>query len=368
MIAKRKTNIELLRIFSMILIILHHYVAHGGLVDIDIISGNKFIGKFLYIGGKLGVVIFILIIGYFMVDSKFKIRKLIKIYLEVLFYSVGIYLILLFCNKIEFSLTKFIKSILPISYGQYWFVTGYIGLYIFSPFINKLIKNLDKSQYITLILIGTIVLVVIPTLTPKGKGIYSDILYFIYLYVLSGYLKKYKIKFIDSKKKCILLIITMLIFIMTVSIVSTFMAQYVKIFDKLIKYFDKSNSVPILILALSIFELFRTVEIRENKAIYMFARTSFAVYLIHDNVNFKKILWNDIFKTNEFFYANSVKLLIHIIVTLAVIYIGCTMIELIREKLFRRIIYNIKINKIETILDKIDERMNMVVDNENIDC
>lgn len=365
---KRKANIELLRIISMILIVLHHYVAHGGLVDIDTISNNKFIGEFLYIGGKLGVVIFILISGYFMVDSKFKVRKLIKIYLEVLFYSLGIYLVLIFNNKIEFSLVSFFKSILPISYGQYWFVTGYVGLYIFSPFINKLIKNLEKSQYITLILIGTITLVIIPTFTPKGNGIYSDVLYFIYLYVLAGYLKKYDIKFINSRKKCILLIAFMLIFILTISIISTFLGQHIKVFNKGIKYFDKSNSIPILILALSIFELFRMIEIPENKIIYLLARTSFAVYLIHDNVNFKKILWNDILKTSEFFYANSVNLLMHIVLSFTIIYGVCTIIELIREKIFEFTIYNMKINRVEIILDKIDEKMNVVINDENINC
>lgn len=364
---KRKANIELLRIISMILIVLHHYVAHGGIVDIDIISGNKFIGEFLYIGGKLGVVIFILISGYFMVDSKFKIRKLIRIYLEVLFYSIAIYILLILSNKIEFSLTEFVKSMLPISYRQYWFITEYMGLYIFSPFINKLIKSMNKKQYITLIMVGTITLVIIPTLTPKGKGIYSDMLYFIYLYLLAGYLKKYEIKFINSKKKCILLIISMLIFIMIISTVSTFMAQYIKAFEKGIKYFDKSNSIPILILALSTFELFRTLEVKENKIIYTLARTSFAVYLIHDNANFKKILWNDIFKTSELFCASSVKLLIHIIVTIITIYLVCTVIEIIREKIFEKTIYNIKANKIEKILNKIDKKMNVGIDNENID-
>ena len=61
-----------------------------GLVNINSININRFVGQFLYIGGKLGVVIFVLISGYFLVDSKFKIKKLLKLFLEVLFYSVGI--------------------------------------------------------------------------------------------------------------------------------------------------------------------------------------------------------------------------------------------------------------------------------------
>lgn len=368
MSTKRKANIELLRIVSMILILLHHYVAHGGLVDIDLISQNKFIGEFLYIGGKLGVVIFVLITGYFMVNSRFRIRKLIKIYLEVLFYSFVIYIILLLSNKVEFSITNFVKSLLPISYSQYWFATCYIGLYIFSPFLNKLIKHLDKNQHNTLILVGTITLVIIPTFTPQGDSFYSEMLYFMYLYILAAYLKKYGINFINTKSRCILLIVSMLIVIMTVSVMSTFLAQYFSIFKKGIKYLHESNSIPILLLALSIFELFRKMDLKENKLIFTLAKTSFSVYLIHDNANFKKVLWHDLFKTNEYFYANIINLLIHIVSTVVIIYVLCTIIELIREKIFEGTIYKIKINKIEKMLNYIDKRMNKVIDSENINC
>ena len=119
---KRQLNFEFLRIISMILILLHHYAYHGGLVDIDQIGANKIVGLLINMGGKLGNIIFILISGYFMVDKEFKIKKLLKIIFETIFYSVVILLILLITNNINFSLiTNFIYSIW-ICYSLCWII------------------------------------------------------------------------------------------------------------------------------------------------------------------------------------------------------------------------------------------------------
>lgn len=357
--SKRKMNIELLRILSMIMIVLHHYVAHGGLINIENININKFIGEFLYIGGKLGVVIFVLISGYFLENSKFKIKKLLKLFFEVLFYSIVIYSVLLLCNKVPFSIKTLIKAILPISYNQYWFITCYIGVYVFSPFINKLINNINQSQYKTLMVICLIFLVILPMLTPQGGGFYNEFSYFIFLYLIAGYQKKYGFKFINENKKCILWIVCMILVMMGVSVISTYMSKYVTIFEKGILYLDKSNSLPTLILALSIFGLFLKLDIKYNKIISIFGKTSFAVYLIHDNVNLRYSIWNEIFKTNEFVDKNIFILLLHIIGTVITIYVVASIIELIRMYFTEKIINKIKIQKIGNILNKIDSKMNV---------
>lgn len=355
---ERKMNIELLRILSMLMILLHHYVAHGGLIDIKGITINRFIGEFFYIGGKLGVVIFVLISGYFLIDSKFKIKKLLKLFFEVLFYSIIIYGILIISGNVEFSAEKFIKALLPISYNQYWFVTCYIGLYLFSPFINKLINNINKTQYKNLLVVCLISFVILPMLTPKGSGFYNEFSYFIFLYLISGYQKKYGFKFIDKKKKCVILMLSMTGLMLGVSVISTYMSQYISAFEKAILYLDRSNSFTILTLALSIFGIFLRLNINKNKIISQLAKCSFAVYLIHDNVNFKNIMWNNIFKTNHFIDKNPIILVIHIFTTAIAIYLFSTIIETIRVYLIEKPMGKIKIKKLENIFNRIDKKMN----------
>jgi|688.fasta_scaffold20147_5 peptidoglycan/LPS O-acetylase OafA/YrhL len=65
MMKKRNPSLELLRIVSMILIVAHHYVVHGGVYTSTNNLMNELIVQFLLYGGKLGVMIFIMITGYF---------------------------------------------------------------------------------------------------------------------------------------------------------------------------------------------------------------------------------------------------------------------------------------------------------------
>lgn len=91
----RNSNVELLRIACMILIVLHHYGVYG----FDALelphTLNRYVVSFCSLGGKIGVACFMLISGYYMVYSKFTLRKLVKLAAEAWFYSVGIGLLFL---------------------------------------------------------------------------------------------------------------------------------------------------------------------------------------------------------------------------------------------------------------------------------
>lgn len=71
----RDSNIELLRIIAMCLIIFHHMALNTGIVDGYSINGNMIFGIIGGIGGKIGVVIFILITGYFSFTKSLVLRK-----------------------------------------------------------------------------------------------------------------------------------------------------------------------------------------------------------------------------------------------------------------------------------------------------
>lgn len=113
---QRNTNLEILRIISMVLIILHHFVVHGMYgTDIVITNINTYILIFFAMFGKLSVVIFILISAYFMIETKFTIRKLLVLGGEVYFYSflflaIGIFILTPSNISVEKSWSK------PFSY------------------------------------------------------------------------------------------------------------------------------------------------------------------------------------------------------------------------------------------------------------
>ena len=191
---KKEIKFEILRIISMVMIIVTHYSGHGGLANIETMSINKLIGIFLTISGNVGVNLFVFISGFFLYKSKFKVKKLIKLELEILFYSVSFYIINLIINMNKLNNMDLLKitinSVFPVFRGLYWFPTIYIGLYLLSPFINKLIKRMERKNYKALLIILFIGISLIPTSMFSGR-----IMLFIYLYLIAAYISKYlKIK------------------------------------------------------------------------------------------------------------------------------------------------------------------------------
>lgn len=77
----RKSNIELLRMVSMFLIVLHHYCVNSGfmeIMDLSQVTPNTLLVQFMSFGGKVGVNVFLIISGYFMIRGGGKMDQSLK--------------------------------------------------------------------------------------------------------------------------------------------------------------------------------------------------------------------------------------------------------------------------------------------------
>lgn len=183
---KRELNFELLRIISMFLIVMYHFSDWGGVININDNIPNKIVGCFLNIFGNLGVNLFVLISGYFLINSKFKFKKLLRLIAEVFFYSVILYVVCICLKITTFSIKEFIKVIFPISYNMYWFATTYIGLYLISPFINKLLNTISRKEHKKLMYLLIILVSIIPTILIGAPFISSNLIWFVVLYIIAA--------------------------------------------------------------------------------------------------------------------------------------------------------------------------------------
>ena len=137
--SKRNSNLEILRIIAIIFIIAHHFSVHGfENVNFAVTNVNSYLIYFFALFGEIGVDVFILISAYFMINSKFTFKKLLILGGEVYFYSVAFFLLFLtiLTPVSPINLHFIVSSFLPISQSTYWFITDYILLMIFSPFLN----------------------------------------------------------------------------------------------------------------------------------------------------------------------------------------------------------------------------------------
>lgn len=342
--SKRDCNFELLRIVCMLMIIMHHYVVHSGFLS-NATPLNELIAMAFSVGGKIGINLFIMISGYYILDSKVKMKKLLKIIFEVHFYSILIVIFLWFWQRDAISL----KNIFPITYALYWFVTPYIWLYISSPYIVRFIKNLTQKEHEKLLIIMTVALAIIPTIVLRSTTIMSNFIWFVYLYILVSYIKLYGISFLEEKKKVkkyIALTYGSLILIFAISMF------FVNNVEKVVTHFTSMNSIFCLILSITIFMYFKNINIKENKLILFLSTKSFAVYLLHDNPMIRKFLWIVLFKNNQKYDINSVILILDIIIVSLIVYMVGIAIEYLRTRFVESLVLNNKYVKyVESKID-----------------
>lgn len=141
---KKNSSIEFMRIFSMLCIVLFHFTDHGRVIlghDLNF-NLNWLTMAFARLGGGLGNCIFILITGYLLVLKKFTFKRVIFLWLEVLFYS---FITALFLYLIGEKIPKIDKILFPVVNNTYWFISSYIILLFLSPVLNRLLISTTKK-------------------------------------------------------------------------------------------------------------------------------------------------------------------------------------------------------------------------------
>ncbi len=335
-IKPRQSNIELLRILSILLIISFHYVYKSGYIVTEL-NTNTLIVKTFYLFGELGVNLFILITGYFMVKEKFKVKKLILLIAEVIFYYLIIILIGIKCGVI--FVPNNIKDWYTIIFGNmhasYWFIIVYIIIYILSPYFNILINNMSKKEFKRLLIISLIIWSIIPTFlgvfynTSETLFYYSRLIWLIIIYFVGAYIRLYDFEILDNKiKKLLCACLSFLIMFFTI----IFIYNNLDFFSKLglveISYFWTPNNIFMFLLSISIFGLFLSVNIKELKIVNILSTTTLGIYLLHDNI-INSYMWYELFNTKQ--NLEGLYPLEHIILGTIIIFIVGASVDIIRQ-------------------------------------
>ena len=356
----RLSNIELLRIISILLIISFHYVYKSGFTY-DTLNYNTFIVKTFTFFGELGVNLFVLITGYFMINGKFKVKKLILIICEVLFYYLLTQIIGISIGAIKTptSISSKILLFFPTILSKYWFATVYIIIYILSPYLNKFIKSMTKKEFKKFLIIVLFLWCIIPTFfgvfynSTETILYYSRLIWLIIIYFVGAYIKKYDYDYLNTNKKRILCaVITFAIMLLSIFIIYRFRFRLNHLGLKELSYFWTPNNILMFLLSISIFGLFLNINIKDNKVINTIASTTLGIYLIHDG-EICRYVWSHVFKAKEFLSGHYP--LSHILLTTLIVFIVGVIIDLLRQ-LFERKVFNKFVDYIITKLSFIKKK------------
>lgn len=334
MTQRRKSNFDILKIIAIFGIILHHYALW---TKWDFQSGlqlNKIVVNTLLIGGKLGVNLFIMITGFFMINSKIKLKSILSIWIDTTVISVILYLVLVIFHVegITFSFDTFIRRLFPVLFNQYWFVTSYTLMYFSIPIVNKLIKGINSKNFKHGLFLGFVILSLYPYIYFEKGMTFSFPIWFIYLYCVGAYismneefLKKYS--FISLVRNIVVLFIVCVGLNVILQLILNNPSLKINGVITLLNwheniFYTKDCSPLLLLIAINVFILFLKFDIKYHSIYSKLSRGAFGVYLLQSAPWFStSVLWPIIVRGQRF---TSSKIIVAygILIVLAIYIIG----------------------------------------------
>ena len=326
---ERQSNIELLRIFAIMGVIILHYnnpLIGGGITYAKEGSINFYIIYVLDSMFACGVDIFMLISGYFMCESKRRsIWRPIELIIQVMIFREAIYLVRVVLHTASFSIKTAITTLIPTNY----FVVLYCVVFLFSPYINTLIEKLSAKSLRTLVLMSVLIFSGIPTIVDVMGEIRGEqfiglstvsaygsqwgysIVNFLLMYLIGAYLKKGKSKLAElTNGKLITVLILNVVFIVF----------WARVNDKTSFFTERTAweyCNPLIILeAIIVFILFSRMNLGANKIINYLSEGVFTVFLLHT-------VFISHLQIEKFVTGNTVLMIFHLIGCMIGLYIVC---------------------------------------------
>ena len=261
-ISERNIGIDNIKALGIIIIVLFHSVQSLAFLSWApnyIMSTTDFPVFLLMIVSGFGVLgnnIFFVCSANFLVDSKrVKYQKTIQMIMDVWVISVVILVIHLLVPNNKLEGQNILSFLFPSLFANNWYITCYILFYLIHPYLNIIINHLSRRQLLRLV-------VLLCGLYLGVNYIVCDSLYannlvvWITIYFLIGYLKRYKKELFDSRRtNFIILFISIIGQIGILGIANILGLYFPPLADKVL-HWNSYYSPLIMMIALTLFNLF----------------------------------------------------------------------------------------------------------------
>lgn len=341
---KRLTGLDYLRVLCVVMIILGHMITQT-----DIKNTNNIYCQILNFGfGKwhrLAINCFVMISAWFLVDKKYNNYRVFSVWWKTFIYSLTVTSIVYLLGFVPFSITYMVQSALPIMGRPEWYMCEYILLLLLSPFLNKALNEWETRTTKSLLVIMGCGMVAISTLFPiqYTPPFFSELMWFIFLYLLIGYLKRrgYSI----SRKKCASAIILGYLLLAFPTPFSDY-------------YMNHYEALPCFMVSFGLFYLFKDLQLRENVLVREIAGASGAIYILHQVPVFWRYmgqwsLWDGVFNLSA--KTGEAGIILYVICVLIVIIVFGTLIDQIQTKVIEKPLLA------SAFVGKIDEKLTRII-------
>ena len=298
---QKRTDIELLRVISMIAVIVIHVVGNTletfGLSNKTAITVYTIIKQLMF----FALPIFFMLSGMLFLNNKknISIKEMLKKYcLRILIVTliVGFFfccLEIIFTTK-TFCFSDLFKAFINVvegkSWSHMWYLYTILGFYLITPFLKTFVDNATKNDLKYILSILFVFSIIIPTINSvSGLTIAFTIPIissFLFYYLYAHYIDKYSF---TSKYKIISIILAL------ISATLLIVQNLLKITLFPIEY----GSLVIFLISNGIFVSLINKDIKQNRIITSLSECSFAIYLFHQffiNIIYKFLKFNIIIK------------------------------------------------------------------------
>ncbi len=367
---KRQANIELLKIVNMLMVVGIHYIRESGsllTLETERLTGRYVLAMYLEVLFIVMIDAYVFISGYYGINGKFKVSKLISYQCRLWFYTLLIPLVLtlfgvptLMDSEGVYGLFKYV---FPIGNSHYWFMTAYFYMMLFMPLINLAVKTLEKKQMLLVTTCFLILLCGVKSVVPLRFSMDNggnELLWLLCVYMLAACMRMYGGKleeWFDRYALKIYLGSATLSFLIVIGawLISRKTSGVAYLFMMPIHH----NFILCLIGAMGLFYTFRKMRIKEGKGadvIRRLATYSLGVYLLHEHLDLRT-KWcpalTDFLKPalgeGVLFF------LVGFILCVAVMFVAGVALDFVREKLFNFVYKRIAKTKPVKAVYKLDE-------------
>ena len=313
----RMSNFELLRILAMILIMFGHF-------HLRICPLQTYLDTTMSCISALGVDIFIAISGWF--GIRFSKEGLSRYIFQVLFILWTVYGLAIVFGLADYNVagTKISLSF----YEGYWFVLGYLGLYLASPVLNSFVEHSTKRE-LQMVLVSYYLFQGYYSWLSAWYDYYAgySVILFSGIYLTTAYLRKYPVAWIQKHSLKFLAL--------TILLMSTIAYLSLWKFGHAARQIRDDNPLAILasILMLLSFSKWKF----QSRTINLLAASCFAVYLIH----YSPFIYPYLFSFVKTIYVQYDGLLYSevLLVILMLIYFLCTLFDQIRVLIWKQLLH-----------------------------
>ena len=335
-VKSRNYGIDALRILAMFMVTVLHVLGQGGALSASsrVSIDHYNVAWLMEIAAYGAVDIYALISGYVGVNSRSRCSKIMLLRLQTSFWALIIVAVFAFFPPVsplaeEVTGNSWFNACFPMMTDMYWYITCYFGLLFFKPLLDAAVHHTSEKRFYIFLAAIFVFFLTLPMFKDTikipymGLGGGYSLIWLIALYLIGGFFRKYDIPSKIPGQFALLAALLALLF--------TWIAKIELQWSQLVSYV----SPTVFITSVGLFIAFSKLNVRHKvpqKIISILSPATLGVYIIHVN----PFIWKNIIKD----FARGIVdcpiplMVLRVLGCAATIYISCSILDIIRGKLF----------------------------------